>query len=499
MAKETLNLEVKSNIKSVAKDTDKMADSLEDVNKEAKDGIGNFTLMGVSLNGVKAAFGKVIPMAKAMFGTIKAGIISTGIGVLIIAFGTLMTWLTKTKVGAEVLEQVFSGIGAVVNVIVDRISKFAGAVGKLFSGDIKGALTGMKESFSGIGDEILADVAAAIKLEQRLQSLRDNERDFSKVRAQTRQEIQKARLDALDESKTAEERLAALQIANDLELETTRSAIELQKEKVDIQKETMDLSKNMAEDLDNLAALEVGLIDLTTQSFQTQKRLATEMESLTNEIAAKEKTEANERKARNKAISDAKLKQIEAEKKAELARIKAIQKAEEDAEVLRAEGFFERAKRFEAIQNENYLNELTDLQFQEEEKLRIEREAQESSISYLATNKDERFILDEEFRIKEEALAKKAGDITIAQEQAVADAKTKIRDAQINNIASGLNSIKALAGENKAIMAGVIIAENALGIARTIISTQASNTTAIAEGAALAIPTAGASVAAASG
>ena len=91
-----------------------------------------------------------------------------------------------------------------------------------------------------------------------------------------------------------------------------------------------------------------------------------------------------------------------------------------------------------------------------------------------------------------------ANDI-IAIEQAVSDAKIKIRDAQINNIASGLNSIKALAGENKAIMAGIIIAENALGIARTIISTQASNATAIAEGAALAIPTAGASVVAASG
>lgn len=76
MAKtETLNLEVKSNIKSVTKDTDKMADSLDDVNKEAKAGVGNFTLMGVSLNGVKNSFAKIIPTAKLMFGSLKAGLI----------------------------------------------------------------------------------------------------------------------------------------------------------------------------------------------------------------------------------------------------------------------------------------------------------------------------------------------------------------------------------------------------------------------------------------
>jgi len=485
MAKEILNLEVKSNIKTVTADTDKMAGSLDGVNKEAKDSIGNFTLMGVSLNGVKSAMGKVIPMAKTMFGTIKAGIMSTGIGVLIIAFGTLMTWLTKTKVGAEVLDQAFSAIGAVVNVIVDRISQFAGAVGKLFSGDIKGALTGMKGAFSDIGDEILADVSAAIKLEQRLQSLRDNERDFSIVRAQTRQEIQKARLDALDESKTAEERLAALQIANDLELETTRTAIELQKEKVGIQEQTMELSKNMAEDLDNLAALEVELIDLTTQSFQTQKRLATEMESLTNEIAAKEKAEASERRSRNKAISDAKLKQIEEEKKAELARIKAVKKAEEDSEVIRADGQMRRLKLFEGIRNENYLNEIKDLQFQEEEKLRIEREAQLTSISYLAEDKEEKFLLDEQYRIKKEALDKKAADIAIAQAEAVAEAKEKIRDANISNIEGGIALVKSLAGENREIQAAAIIAENAVGVAKTIINTQAANTGATLKYAAL--------------
>ena len=79
----------------------------------------------------------------------------------------------------------------------------------------------------------------------------------------------------------------------------------------------MDLSKNLQEDEDALVALEVELINLKTQSFQTQKRLATEMETLTNEIKANEKTAEKERIASEKldlqAFTDFKLKRIKDE------------------------------------------------------------------------------------------------------------------------------------------------------------------------------------------
>jgi hypothetical protein len=183
-------------------------------------------------------------------------------------------------------------------------------------------LTGkMAEGFNSLSEKINKNVDAAMKLKGLTQQLRDEEREFNKVRAQTRQEIQKARLDALDESKTAEERLAAVQRANELELKTTADVLDMQKRKIQIQKETMLLSENMAEDYDDLAALEVGLIDLQTQSFQTQKRLATEMETLTNEIKAKEKTAEKERIASEKldlkAFTDFKLKRIKDETDAE--------------------------------------------------------------------------------------------------------------------------------------------------------------------------------------
>ena len=362
MADENININVKSNI--------------GDVSKDAGNAASEFKIMGVSLNGVKRGFASAAVTAKGMFGSIKAGLISTGIGAFVVLVGSLIAYFKSTKDGAEKLERAMAGFGAVVSVITDRLSGFGevivsafedpqqavkdlweaiktnllnrvqgmidafGFLGKTIQSALSfdwdemkenaagfgesmvqvatgvDDLTGkMAEGFKSLGDEIEKDVAAAMKLKGLTQQLKDEEREFNKVRAQTRQEIQKARLDALDESKTAEERLAALQTANELELKTTEDVLEMQRRKIQIQKETMALSENMAEDLDELAALEVGLIDIQTSSCQTQKRLATEMETLTNEIAANKKAKQKEEADAIKKAADEEIKEAEKVKK----------------------------------------------------------------------------------------------------------------------------------------------------------------------------------------
>tara|TARA_R100000900_G_scaffold63857_1_gene51185 strand:- start:1516 stop:3117 length:1602 start_codon:yes stop_codon:yes gene_type:complete len=399
---ENININVNSNVGDVAKDT--------------KNAAAEFKVMGVSLNGIKKGFASAATTAKGMFGSIKAGIISSGVGAFVVLVGSLIAYFKSTKDGAEKLERAMAGFGAVISVITDRLSGFGevivsafenpqqaiadlweaiktnllnrvqgiidafGYLGKTIQSALSFDWDEMKENaagfgesivqvatgvddltgkmaagFKSLGEEINNDVAAAMKLKKLTQELRDEEREFNKVRAQTRQEIQKARLDALDESKTAEERLAALQKANELELKTTEDVLEMQRRKIEIQKETMALSENMAEDLDELANLEVELINLQTSSFQTQKRLATEMETLTNEIAAnkkaKEKEEADDKAQKEKdriateklnlqAWEDYKLKRIKGETDAEFKiRIDAAKKLEKAKQDLIGMGF----------------------------------------------------------------------------------------------------------------------------------------------------------------
>ena len=292
-------------IKNLTDEQKKANKELKDTNKEAKDSIGNFKIMGVSLNGLKSSFKKIIPSIKLMFGTIKAGIMSTGIGLLLVAFGSLVSYFTSTKRGADKLKLTFTRIGATIDVLKDRLSNLGEAISLVFSGEWKKAGEALKKTFSGVGDEIRKEVAAMVALEKRIQALRDAEIEFSIQKAKTRQEIEKARLVAEDETKSAAERLKNLKKALELEEKTTNRELELAREKVAIQEEQMALSENLVEDEEKLAQLKVDLIEKETASIKMRRRVVTEVNSLEREIAAEEKRRADE-----------KLKQIEDEKKA---------------------------------------------------------------------------------------------------------------------------------------------------------------------------------------
>jgi hypothetical protein len=473
MATEVLELSVKTNIGEVTKET-------KELTNEASSAVGEFRFMGVSLNGVKKAFASAAVTAKGMFASIKAGLISTGIGAFLVLIGSLVAYFTSTKDGAEKLERAMAGFGAVVSVITDRLSTFGEVIVSAFENpqqavkdlweaiktnivnrveglfDVFGALgdtikaafnldwegvkagaadftesmiqtatgvddlTGkMAEGFKSLGDEIEKDVAAAMRLKGMLQQLKDEEREFSKVRAQTRQDIQKARLDALDESKTAEERLAAVQKANDLELKTTEDVLEMQRRKIEVQKATMALSENMAEDLDELASLEVELIDLQTASFQTQKRLATEMETLTNEIAAKEK-EAQ------KVIDDEK-----AERRI---------KTEEELKALTE------------LQNQNTLNLIDDLQERALAELKIQEEKELASIKGMENFEAMKVEIDKKY-------SKLRGDVQKKADQEEKDRKKALQSFNVGMAQQGLGIIADAAGEGTALAKAAAIAQ----------------------------------------
>ena len=142
--------------------------------KDVSDAAGEFQILGVSLNSVKAGFVSAGKQAKMMFSSIKAGLISTGIGAFVVAIGSLVSYFTNTKKGAEQLQVAMAALGAAFNVIVDRASQLGGAIVKLFTGDAKGALEGVKGAFSDIGTEIANDTAKTILLTKAFQKLKDN-------------------------------------------------------------------------------------------------------------------------------------------------------------------------------------------------------------------------------------------------------------------------------------------------------------------------------------
>ena len=274
---------------------DKASKDIKSVSNNTKEATTQTTLLGGAMNMVRGAMTKVKATSKLLFGSIKAGLISTGIGAFVVVIGSLVAYFTQTKKGAELLEQAFAGIGAAISVLTDRISKIGGAIAKVFSGDFKGAAEDVKGALSGIGDEIVAEAKAAARLKGELQSLTDATRDFGIEKAISNQEIEKALLITVDETKSNEEKLAALKKALEIEEETTEKQLELQRRRVAAVEEEVSLGESLAEDFDRLAQEKIKLIQLETASIKMKKKVATQVNSFEKRILGEANARIKER------------------------------------------------------------------------------------------------------------------------------------------------------------------------------------------------------------
>ena len=290
-----LEVEVKS--AKAGKDIKKVGDGSKSAAKET-------TLLGMAFGKVKVAMTAMRATSKLLFGSIKAGLISTGIGAFVVIIGSLIGYLMNTKAGAEKLEQVMASVGAAIAVITDRISAIGGAIVKVFSGDFVGAAKDVKGALTGIGDEIVEEAKAAMRLKAELQSLKDATREFGLEKAKTRQEIEKALLITVDETKTNEEKLEALQRALKLEEETTNKSLELQRRRVLAIEEEVALGESLEADFEALTNERIRLIDLETNSIRMQKKVSTQVLAFERKIQAEREAELKKEADRRKKIRD---------------------------------------------------------------------------------------------------------------------------------------------------------------------------------------------------
>jgi len=468
--------------------------------------IGNYKVMGVSLNGIRNTMSKIIPTAKAMFSTITAGIISTGIGALLVAFGTLMTWFTKTKAGAETLSRIFAGLGAAVSVIVDRITDFASAVGTLFSGDIMGGLRGMRDTFTGIGDEMVRETALAIALKKSLQDLADSERQLNVETAKRKAEVEDLKLKSQDLTLTEEERIKALEDASAIEADQMAQRVEHAEEAVRIQKAQMEMSKNMAADLDILAQKEIALANIRREEARAQQVLIRK----TNAIRRKADSDrrARERKAQqerakirkenndlirqnNKVVEELNIRKLKTEEAQEKARVinafKAEKKIIENSQLSKEQQTkiikeLEKLKnsdiqiitdKFDKEQREDERARLENLQFyldeftllsidgekeRLEKQLDLEEAAALKSIENLEHNQIEKTAIIDLYKKKREKLAEDEAKKQEELDKAVNTAKVDLAN-------NAFGALSALAGENEQL-------GKAVAVTQTIFNTQ---------------------------
>jgi hypothetical protein len=340
--KVVIEAEVKSNIGEVSKD--------------ASNAAAEFKVMGVSLNGVKAGFASAAVTAKGMFSSIKAGLLSTGIGAFLVAIGALTQYFRDSEEGASKFKQITSQLGVVVGNVTDIISNLGKAVFKLITGDFSGFKDSLKEVTEGVkdfGETTRKEMKQANQLEKDRLALQKFEREAIVEKARTEKDMMELRLKARDEENFAtQERLAFMREANKLAAEQLEKDLHVAKEKLRFQQEENSFSKSTQENLDAEAQLQAQVFQIERSNFSERKRLKSEEQALLRQAQSEEKAIEKEKQdaidAENKRIADEKKKtddaQALADKKAadaEIAEAKRV--ADEKIAILKAEESFKKA------------------------------------------------------------------------------------------------------------------------------------------------------------
>lgn len=317
---------------------------LKDVEDELKNIGVQFKTAQVETVGMTTAqksLTTALNLTSAAFKVLKVAIISTGIGALVIALGSLVSYFTKTQAGIELASKAMAGLGAIVNVIIDRLSKVGSAIVNLFKGNFKQSANDMKGAFKGIGDEMEREVKLAVQLKDALNQIEKQEVTLSMRRASNKAQIEELKKISDDTTKSTNERIAAAQKAYELEKKDLDLQVQLQERRLantlgytrmnDEVRKLLDtiksgditadeligklgISESNIEDLKEFRDQFNALQELQESSFTRQTEQQNTLNSLRQEAATKI---SEQQKAEAEALVAAKQKEVEEVRKAE--------------------------------------------------------------------------------------------------------------------------------------------------------------------------------------
>ena len=295
-------------VAEATKDTAKKTEELGRIGDKVFSMLDTLTFgLASKMRGLIGSIGAVTTGMKGL----RAAIISTGIGALVVAVGTLITYFTQTQRGADAVSRVMKGLGATFSVITDRVSAlgeglvnafqnpresvaqlwefiknnflnrikavpaFVTAIGKTikegFALNFEAAgdaaieagqafiqfQTGfdteqqqkIADSIKGVANEIKEEASAAFELEKQLQDLEDMEISLIRVNEKLRSSAEELRMQAEDETLTNEERAASLRAAIAAENELYDNQIKVAKERARILQEQIALGESSRDEI----------------------------------------------------------------------------------------------------------------------------------------------------------------------------------------------------------------------------------------------------------
>lgn len=399
------------NIKEVNENLDQTSKKLDNTTKSTEKSTQSFSNLKSQISEMPGPLGNAadgVNKVNATFKALLANPIVLVIAGIVAALAALYKAFTSTNDGADKMEQIFSGVGATINVIRDRILKAAGSIVKFFSGDFKGALADARAAVSGIGQEIADEFQAAANATKILQDLDDELRNLSVSRAKLNADLAEAKEKINDSELSLAERRANIAKVREAEAKQNEAEIAEAQKRYEAIKARNDLSDKSDEKMQEEAEALIKLENLRQQSASQVRQLNKLETSLIKEEKAKQQ-EANRQALEEK-------KRIAEEEKA------LLQKQKEDLQAITGAW-------------QQYVESLRLLG---EKKAEEDKKRQEDEIAAM----DADFAAMQENENKQVSLAVKSSNEQIAAENQVVENKKK----SVQVVGDALNAFSEIVG-----------------------------------------------------
>jgi hypothetical protein len=254
---------------------------------------------------ITAAMGRANMVIKAVSASthlFKIALASTGVGLLVIALGSLISYLTSTQTGIDKVNQVLTPLNVIFQKITGVVQNLGGNVfkglGEMLNGNV---LTGFKTIGKGAvqaGSEFKTAFTEGIKQGGELAAMNikieETETELTKSRSELNKKYQEAKEIAQDQSLSEEVRLKAAQDAKDAQnelLAQEQGFLDLKMDRMKLEQTFNDTSRAGYQDL---AQLEAERIDFEAMAAKKRSSAKSLENSISKEIHAENMKRSDE-------------------------------------------------------------------------------------------------------------------------------------------------------------------------------------------------------------
>lgn len=205
------------------------------------------------------------------------------LGPIGLAIGAVVAGLSKFQAGLDFVGKVTASVSAIFTVLIDRLVAVGSSIVEIFRGNFQEAARIGLEAISGLPEALSNAATSAFDLEGRIQALRDAQLDASVSTARLAAASEKAQAVASQESKSFNERIAALRSAIALEAQVADTRVKFAQQDARLAREQFELSSKGVADKEALIAKELSLVEIQNDADRTRIDLIGQLNQLEKE------------------------------------------------------------------------------------------------------------------------------------------------------------------------------------------------------------------------